>query len=221
MGATVLVAMMASEGTAHADEPAPPPAPEAAPAQQAPQPQTAPHAAQTSVTLQSDAPETTMERLAASGVMQGYANGRAVTAVYEAYEPICTAPCTVAVDPHAQYRVVGPGVTPSEMFHVPDAGNVNVRVQSGSAIGHFAGSTMFVLGLTGALTGGILLGVGAGAHDDELANIGWLTLAGGAALAVPGFFLAIYTNTKVEVAQERGIALTKILSLKPSGILVF
>jgi hypothetical protein len=70
---------------------------------------------------------------------------------------VCVAPCDVAVDPSAIYRIGGGTVRPSEEFRMPrPQGNVLIDTQAGSTIKHWVGFGMILGGLGGVALGALV-----------------------------------------------------------------
>ncbi|HEY8089662.1 MAG TPA: hypothetical protein VIF09_17500, partial [Polyangiaceae bacterium] len=83
------------------------------------------------------------------------------------WEVLCTAPCDRAVPATEVYRVVGPGMRPSNTFHLSPGGRLTLQVEPSSSGGR-AGAVVVtvvgavalvpVAGVTAVLVGGELLG---------------------------------------------------------------
>ncbi|WP_394827890.1 hypothetical protein [Pendulispora albinea] len=111
----------------------------------------------TPVRVVSDRPNTTLLRLSSSGT--GYGNGAAL--VYESFEPLCTAPCTVSVDPNGIYQVAGEGVVPSGKFRMTDRTRMDLRVSAGSTTKRWWGWMLTLFGCSFVALGGSSLLVGS------------------------------------------------------------
>ncbi len=86
---------------------------------------------------------------------------------------VCAAPCDVAVDPNAIYRVGGGAVRPSEEFRMPrPQGNVLIDTQAGSSVKHWVGFGMILGGLGAVLGGAALyaLAPSSGTETDAFGN---------------------------------------------------
>lgn len=188
------------------------------------------------VSVESDKDDTTLYRLAAAGVGVGSAGGQQVIVGFEQYEPMCTAPCRVPADPESTY-FVGGGVTGSDKFRLPRQGEVGLKIEGGSIGRRTGGVVLSTFGITGVVTGGAFLLVGALTKPDDsdpyasltpdhsgtFRTIGFVSLGIGAAMLAGGIALIATSGTKVKTGTgerlaKREIPLGKHFSLTPSGI---
>lgn len=185
------LAILTTAGTALADDPPPPPAPKAAagpaptdvhpsapvaadPATPDPVPPHGPgmmhHHGRgeevggppVTVTLSSDRPHAMLFRSTSTGyVAAGQGGGLTMTNV-RTFVPVCAAPCTVATDANATYRIGGEGVTLSDEFRLPagQGSNVDLKVHGGSSAARKGGAALIGGGITALVAGGALLVAG-------------------------------------------------------------
>lgn len=128
---------------------------------------------------------------------------------YPVYAPLCTAPCSVEIDPGSPLYVSGDGITPSPLFILdPKQGHVSLDVHPGS----WAQS---VFGLVGVFGGWAAFGVGSflafgGALSGQRDWIapGVVTLSVGVASMIAGAILLATGSTSVRVAPRTTGALS-------------
>lgn len=123
---------------------------------------------------------------------------------------VCAAPCGIAVNPAATYRVAGGSLRPTNSFSMPrPAGAVLVDANMGSNVKHWVGVGLTIGGGVGLLWGGIYLIVAQNvsgnlsgsdiSKKDYFTAWGIGTLIVGAILAGVGLPLAIGGTSSVEV----------------------
>jgi hypothetical protein len=196
--------------SAHAQEvPAmPPPAPTAEPA--------APPPAATPYDTAAPAPRLRQPMMAPRGPVVRLNSdnpaARLQTSGLVKWADVCRAPCGVAVDPGATYRIGGGTVRPSPEFTMPrPTGVVEVNVlETGSKVKHGVGVGMIIGGLIGVAVGGLIfLAASSMSNTDQFGNSNsdaksLLQLDGAAALIagaiVTGIGIPLATSsTSVEV----------------------
>lgn len=185
--ALVSLAILTTAGTALADDPPPPPAPKAAagpaptdvhpsvpvaadPSTPDPMPPHGPmmhhhgHGEDgggppTTVTLSSDRPHAMLFRSTSTGYVAAGAGGGLTMTNVRTFVPVCAAPCTVATDANATYRIGGEGVTLSDEFRLPQGQgtNVELKVHGGSSAARKGGAALIGGGITALVAGGALL----------------------------------------------------------------
>lgn len=107
-----------------------------------------------------------------------------------AWSPLCNAPCGTVMDLHRKaLRVTGPGVRPSNAFHIDErVGEETLEVSAGSLDVHRWGQRSLVAGIGLALAGGLAYGLGR-VEDEDAAVVGGIVgmaLGGvGVAVALP------------------------------------
>jgi len=130
-----------------------------------------------------------------------------------AWDPVCTAPCDLAVQLGGEYRIAGEDVTKSSGFalHGP---TTELLVDAGSYPMRRAGVWLIVVGSIAAAAGAIFLGVDAvpksGQTSTSLLNPGGIAsiaaLAGGGTLGIVGIGLVIGGGTSVRDESRRELA---------------
>lgn len=74
------------------------------------------------------------------------------------WRDVCAAPCRIAVDPAALYRIGGGTIRPSDTFRMPrPSGNVVVNVRYGSTIKHWVGIVMIIVGIVDVGVGALYI----------------------------------------------------------------
>lgn len=143
----VLVAV--SPRTAHADEPAGPPAAAAAPA---------PAGGSAVVELEADDNRATIERRVGTQSPSGLPLLETGIVSVGQWEHACVAPCTLKLDTRYSYRVAGDGLVPTDSFSLPRSGDrVRVDAKMGSSTGRIAGVVATVGGALAVAAGGAAL----------------------------------------------------------------
>lgn len=110
------------------------------------------------VEVTADRPGVVLEQLQMAGTATfgySYGWGGRGYGVFEAYSPVCVAPCSANVPASSIYRVAGSGVTISRKFQVPMDG-ARLRVSAGSAGARVGGAVMMAVG-AGFLIGGLII----------------------------------------------------------------
>jgi hypothetical protein len=122
---------------------------------------------------------------------------------------VCLAPCGVAVDPRALYRVGGHGMIASDAFQLPRAsGDVVVDAEVGSKAKHWTGLGLMIGGAVAGLYGLIYLETSSAfgnvdnmvgtSFRDTARNIGFTAIGIGVVLEVVGIVL-FSSSTSVQV----------------------
>ncbi|AKU96024.1 hypothetical protein AKJ09_02688 [Labilithrix luteola] len=153
--------------------------------------------------LDADDPHATLQRrMGTSMFVISTARGTA-TGAGEAWEDVCVSPCDAQVPKNQTVRVAGDGVTPSANFVLQRDAKLDAK--TGSAGLRVGGIWLTSLGLTAALTGGLLLALNRDGVDGEPMFSPTLTygLLGGGAL-VTGGGIAMIASSGTSVRDERG-----------------
>lgn len=168
------------------------------------------------VDIQSDHPQTQLQRITGQASGMGYAGGRSVYVAFESWENICVAPCTASLDPNGTYRVDAPGMTPSKNFQLPAPTQqpLKLKIQGGSAAMRIGGAYSLTFGITGLLMGAIFLPIGLAAKSDlstsslpsTFQTIGLVSLGVGTALTALGIYLVVMSGTDVKTESGRELA---------------
>ncbi|HEY8078016.1 MAG TPA: hypothetical protein VIF62_28010 [Labilithrix sp.] len=120
----------------------------------------------------------------------------------------CVPPCSLRLDPSAQYRISGAGIVDSDPFVLPrGAERVHVDVAAGSTVLRDVGTIFSVGGLLFAAGGGtiLLLPPANGATREEKTNqaivgVGFLTM--GVLTAALGIGLRLLSDTSVRTTAD-------------------
>lgn len=129
---------------------------------------------------------------------------------YQNWDPICRAPCGVAVDPNGVYSIRGMRIVPSASFLLPSSGLVRLEVDAGHTGARAGGVVLTTFGgITTAL--GIiftsLAGVG-GTQGRSFLTGGLTTLALGGGMLTGGIAILVATRTKVRTGGLRLASVT-------------
>jgi hypothetical protein len=212
-------ALVAASTRAYADPPPPPPAVPAPPAVQGPD-----GAAWTRVHIVATRPNVVLERRQGSLPTDRPLPPLSVYAGEPVWDPVCTAPCDLAVQLGGEYRIAGADVTKSSGFplHGP---TTDLLVDAGSYPMRRAGVWLVVVGSIAAAAGAIFLGVDAvpksGQSSTNLLNPGGIAaisaLAGGGTLTIVGIGLVIGGGTTVRDESRRDLALLSPMGASPAN----
>ena len=111
------------------------------------------------VVIETDNPTVTLYRI--DGV-KAIPSGRHLSMIAtEDLGHVCRAPCGALVDPNFNYRIAGPGITPSEPVYFAEGSSVRLHVKAGSTSRRVNGVVLTTLGFGVSAAGGTLLGMGA------------------------------------------------------------
>ena len=209
-GCAVLAAalVVASAAPARADPPYAP-APMGTPAAAGAAP-TAP--AWTRVHIVTQRPKVALERRAGSLPTDKPALPQSVYSSAPVWDPVCAAPCDIAVQLGGEYRIAGEDVTASSGFslHGP---TTDLLVDAGAYGVRRAGVWLVVVGFLAAAAGGIFLGVNAIPKAGQPTNVldtsgiaALSVLAGGATVGVVGIGLVVGGGTSVRDETRRDLA---------------
>ncbi len=149
----------------------------------------------------------TLLRIAAVGQELGWRR----RAIFELYDPVCTAPCEADVPARGRYRVRGDGMVQSAAFHLPQGEpRVGLQVNGGSLAGVVLGVVMMGVGITAMGIGGVFMLVGASerAPNDGSGTEtgGAITLGAGAGLTGLGLYLVLANQTDVRTDHGQELA---------------
>jgi hypothetical protein len=133
----------------------------------------------------------------------GYRYARFVR--YQSWDPICRAPCGVAVDPNGVYSIRGMRIVPSASFLLPSSGLVQLDVDAGHTGARAGGVVLTTFGGMATAVGLIftsLAGVG-GTQGRSFLTGGLTTLALGGGMLAGGIAILVATRTKVRTGGLR------------------
>lgn len=139
---------------------------------------------------------------------------------YQSWDPICRAPCGVAVDPNGVYSIRGMRIVPSASFLLPSSGLVQLEVDAGHTGARAGGVVLTTFGgITTAL--GIiftsLAGVG-GTQGRSFLTGGLTTLALGGGMLTGGIAILVATRTKVRTGGLRLASVTPAWGGGPAAL---
>ncbi|MFO0576700.1 MAG: hypothetical protein U1A78_22060 [Polyangia bacterium] len=129
---------------------------------------------------------------------------------YQNWDPICRAPCGVAVDPNGVYSIRGMRIVPSASFLLPSSGLVRLEVDAGHTGARAGGVVLTTFGGMAATLGIVftsLAGVG-GTQGRSFLTGGLTTLALGGGMLTGGIAILIATRTKVRTGGLRLASVT-------------
>lgn len=111
------------------------------------------------VHIASNDPQATLEQETGTGTIS---NGAGYVAVVKLWEPVCRAPCDVALKRAGYFTIRGRGINPSNEFTLPPTGALTVRVDAGHRPARIASIVALILGGMGGLIPGVsMLAIGA------------------------------------------------------------
>jgi hypothetical protein len=157
------------------------------------------------VVVDADHPGVSLVRVTGYGMVQAYNGYGTAYGAFEQSHPVCIAPCQADVDSNGMYRIAGDGVTQTGTFGMPPAqanSTVHLHVHAGSFGARIGGLWLIVGGVSLALPGGLLAGLGAADSSSFGSNSGvivtGLVLTGiGVAALVAGIVLVAGSGTSV------------------------
>ena len=129
---------------------------------------------------------------------------------YQNWDPICRAPCGVAVDPNGVYSIRGMRIVPSASFLLPSSGLVRLEVDAGHTGARAGGVVLTTFGGITTLLGIVftsLAGVG-GTQGRSFLTGGLTTLALGGGMLTGGIAILVATRTKVRTGGLRLASVT-------------
>jgi hypothetical protein len=155
--------------------------------------------------IETDDQSVTLHRITGSIAVEGAGS----SAVAISSRPVCAAPCDRVVDPGEadEFFFTGESAPSSSSFRLSSvSGDVTARVHPGSMGRRIGGAWLTMLGATGVLAGGAILGVSA-ALDDPAFNAkpyviaGGISLGAGAAMLIGGIALLASSGTSYELVR--------------------
>jgi hypothetical protein len=126
----------------------------------------------------------------------------------DAWRPACPAPCDRQIGAEGfEFRVVAPGMTPSNSFRIaPGYGQARLKVSGGSDTTRTLGLSLLVGGLPVTLGGMTLFGLGTVEDRDGLRTAGIVTLAVGATAVLVSLPVLLAGSTTVRNDKGETIA---------------
>jgi hypothetical protein len=115
--------------------------------------------------------------------------------------PVCDSPCEAVVDRYADYRLVGPRVSASSAFQLPDRGDASVHARPGYPAAGVLGWTLVGVGATSTVAGGVVLSIPSSAWDPH-DGVGVALLVPGLMLVGFGLVLQHHAHTRVGVSAR-------------------
>ena len=131
-----------------------------------------------------------------------------------AYSAVCSAPCDRVVDGSegqsfflaSQGRSGGVAVASKRFTLVDQRGDLTIRVKPGRVGLRFGGLMMTSFGLTGAILGVSLLGVGRAMDQPSFIRPGIALTVAGIPLAAAGIVMTILGRTRFEMVDRNAVA---------------
>ncbi|MGH1342904.1 MAG: hypothetical protein ACRBN8_15180 [Nannocystales bacterium] len=117
--------------------------------------------------------------------------------------PVCSAPCDTVMNADAPgYFVAGEDVLPSSTFHLPESGDVTVRVRAGRRSAFLTGWTLAGVGAPALLAGATMMTL-ADDERDRL-RVGAAVAGVGVVMVVTGAILVATGRTKLRFEPAAG-----------------
>lgn len=92
----------------------------------------------------------------------GFAYG---TADVDVYEPVCTAPCDITIDPRGTFRVGGPALHPSAPFQLVPSGDNEIDATLATRSKRSTGKALLYVGIPLTAVGAMFFTIGALSED--------------------------------------------------------
>lgn len=171
------------------------------------------------VQLRANSPAATLFQLRGDMTMFAIGWRHPVVRRFQTWDPVCRAPCGVAVSPNGVYAIRGWGIVPSDAFMLPQGGVISLAVNVGHRGPHAGGVLLTTFGGLATVVGSVftplsyLVGNGVGGSgpsssgpEPRFLTAGATLLGLGTAMIAGGIAILVISQTRVRASNGEQLA---------------